>query len=500
MSLRCSGERDIIVVQIQAGQQGERTCLGPVESAFRLMALWCAMSGDKRCSERLRRELEILRARVKQLERAQKEHRQTSTALREWQGSYGSLIENTKLGITLIDQDHTIRTTNETQGHLFKKPVSAFIGEKCFKEFEKRDEVCSHCPGVRAMATGQPAEVETEGVRDDGSRFSARLHAFPAFDPDGAVTGFVEVVEDITDLKRAEEALRRAHEELEDRVRERTAELARANEALQADIAERKRMEEERERLSAQLREAHKLEAVGRFGRGVAHDFNNLMATVLGLASNMRSNRRPDDPDYAKLTHIEDAAEAAAKMAHQLLDFAKRGKIHPQLLSFRDVVTSALALISPMAPQNVTVERHIESDLWRVNCDRTQMQQVIVNLCRNALEAMPKGGHLTIRAENRMVASPLDDAQPRLAEGDYVCLSVKDTGCGMDAETLNRIFDPFFTTKKRGHGLGLAATYGVTAAHGGAISVASAPGKGSTFRLWLPRARRPIKRPILQKH
>ena len=179
----------------------------------------------------------------------------------------------------------------------------------------------------------------------------------------------------------------------------------------------------------------------------------------------------------------------AAKLAHQLLQFAKGGNIRPSLLSFADVVKSALALVPPIVPQNVTLDRQIESDLWRVKCDQTQIQQVIVNLCRNALEAMPKGGRLTIKAENVALASPLNDAQPPLAAGEYVCLAVEDTGCGMDAKTMKHIFDPFFTTKERGHGLGLAAAYGVVAAHGGAISVTSEPGKGSTFRMWLPRAR-----------
>lgn len=255
------------------------------------------------------------------------------------------------------------------------------------------------------------------------------------------------------------------------------------------DITERKRAEEERERLNLRLREAHKLEAVGRFGRGVAHDFNNLMATVVGLASNMKSKRKPGDPEHAKLTQIEEAAETAAKLALQLLDFAKGGKIRPQVLSFSGVVKSALTLIPPILPHNVKLASRLKANSWLVECDQTQIQQVILNLCRNALEAMPKGGRLTIRTHHATLASSLNDAQPPLAAGEYVCLSVEDTGCGMDEETMKCIFDPFFTTKDGGHGLGLAAAYGVVAAHGGSISVQSTPNGGSTFRLWLPRAK-----------
>ena len=125
---------------------------------------------------------------------------------------YRTLVENINLGITLIDTDHRIIMTNAAQGSLFKKPVSEFVGKYCFEEFEKREAICSHCPGTRAMATGRPADVETEGVRDDGSRLSVRIRAFPVFEADGAIKGFIEVVEDIAEHKRAEEALRESEE------------------------------------------------------------------------------------------------------------------------------------------------------------------------------------------------------------------------------------------------------------------------------------------------
>jgi two-component system cell cycle sensor histidine kinase/response regulator CckA len=212
----------------------------------------------------------------------------------------------------------------------------------------------------------------------------------------------------------------------------------------------------------------------------------------------MRSNRPPDHPDYDKLTQIEEAAEAAAKLAHQLLTFARGGKIRPRLLPFADVIESAFVLVPPLVPHNVVVDRRIEPNLWHIECDQTQIQQVIVNLCRNAIEAMPAGGRLTIVAENVTLASPLNDSHPPLTTGEYACVTVEDTGCGFDAETKKLIFDPFFTTKERGHGLGLPAAYGIIGAHGGAITAASELGKGSTFRMWLPRARSPKTRAATQ--
>lgn len=257
------------------------------------------------------------------------------------------------------------------------------------------------------------------------------------------------------------------------------------------DITEKKHAEEERARLDARLREAQKLEALGRSGRGVAHDFNNLMATVLGLASNMRADRQPGDPDHAKLTQIEEAADAAGKLAHQLLTFAKGGKIRLRRLPFGDVVGAALALLPPMVPRHVVFELRVAADLWQVECDQTQVQQVIVNLCRNAIEAMPHGGTMIVRAENFASPTPPDNANPPLPPGEYARLSVEDSGCGIDAEIMAMIFDPFVTTKEQGHGLGLAAAYGIMASHGGGISIISEPGKGSTFSLWLPRAAPP---------
>ncbi len=137
-------------------------------------------------------------------------------ALRESETLFRSLVENITLGITLISSDYRIKMTNAAQGDLFRKSPSTFIGKECFREFEKRPAVCAHCPGTIAMATGQKAAVETEGVRDDGSLLAARLHAFPSFGPDGEITGFIEVVEDISDRKRAEEALAKNYRELQE--------------------------------------------------------------------------------------------------------------------------------------------------------------------------------------------------------------------------------------------------------------------------------------------
>jgi two-component system cell cycle sensor histidine kinase/response regulator CckA len=255
------------------------------------------------------------------------------------------------------------------------------------------------------------------------------------------------------------------------------------------DITEQKQAEVQRERLNARLREAQKMEAVGRLAGGVAHDFNNLMATVLGIASHLKARRSRDDQEYGLLAQIEDAADTAGRLAHQLLVFAKGGKIKPSVAPFSCVLEGAVRLLEPTMPANITLECCIPENLWHVECDQLQIQQVIVNLCRNAVEAMPNGGHLTIRAENLTLSAPLTTTRPPLAKGQYLCLAVKDDGCGMSPQVLEHAFEPFFTTKEGGHGLGLAAAYGAMRSHDGAIHAASKPGEGSVFRIWLPRSK-----------
>jgi two-component system cell cycle sensor histidine kinase/response regulator CckA len=246
----------------------------------------------------------------------------------------------------------------------------------------------------------------------------------------------------------------------------------------------------EQVRMQQHLAEARRRESVGTLAGGIAHDFNNLMATVLGCASYLKARRRPDHPDYESLAQIERAAETAGRLAHQLLVYAKGGRIRPKLVDFREVIARAVNVFRPSLPPGIRFELSVADDLAPVECDTTQVEQVIVNLCRNAVDAMPHGGRLTVRATNEVLTAPLHEVVPPLPAGDYVRLTVEDTGSGMDPETAERVFDPFFTTKPNGYGLGLAAAYGTITSHGGAIALTTRPGEGTTFRVWLPRARR----------
>lgn len=242
-------------------------------------------------------------------------------------------------------------------------------------------------------------------------------------------------------------------------------------------------------RIQQELAEARQMERLGRVAGGIAHEFNNLMAAALGQASHLKRKLSPEHPAYAGLSQIEQSTETAGRLAHQLLAYAQGGKIRPRITQFADVVGRAVASLTSSIPPRAEVEHHVASDLGQVECDTAQMEQVIVNLGRNAVEAMPQGGRLCIKAENVCLTAPLQEARPSLTPGDYVRVSVEDSGCGMDADSLGRLFEPFYTTKPTGHGLGLAAAWGIVKSHGGAISVKTRLGEGSVFQVWLPRVR-----------
>lgn len=239
--------------------------------------------------------------------------------------------------------------------------------------------------------------------------------------------------------------------------------------------------------IQRQLAEARRMETVGTLAGGIAHDFNNLMTTVLGLASHMRSRKPPSDPDHERLSQIENAAATAGQLAHQLLVFARGGRFKPSRVACADVLQRAFKVLMPSIPGTVRFASSISPELDEIVCDSTQIEQVILNLCRNAIDAMPQGGELMIQAKNVELQTTPANASPPIPPGSYVRIAVTDTGCGIDAETAERVYDPFFSTKPAGYGLGLASAYGIIKAHNGAIGLTSEVGKGSTFHLWLPR-------------
>jgi hypothetical protein len=249
---------------------------------------------------------------------------------------------------------------------------------------------------------------------------------------------------------------------------------------MATDITQRKQLEEE-------LRQSQKLEAVGQLAGGIAHDFNNLLTVVEGYAEMIRDDQARHDADRASAEEILVAAQRAASLTRQLLAFSRRQILQPIRLNLNASVTSTQRMLSRLLGEHIQIRTELASGLWDVFADPGQMDQIVLNLAVNARDAMEGGGILAIATANVDRAAAL--AQD-LAAGEYVRLSVSDTGQGMDEETQRHIFEPFFTTKEvgRGTGLGLSTVYGIVMQSGGHIRVSSQPGQGSSFSIYLPRA------------
>ena len=261
------------------------------------------------------------------------------------------------------------------------------------------------------------------------------------------------------------------------------------------DLSERKKAQEEREKLQAQLYQAQKMESVGRLAGGIAHDFNNVLGAILGIAELMLHEIAPAHPHYADLAEIKKSAERATDLTRQLLAFARKQAIHPVELDLNPAVEGLLQMLRRLIGENVDVAWQPSPEPARVLMDPSQLDQILINLCVNARDAIDGDGQIAIATGQAHFADNDLARHPECAAGDYVRLSVSDTGCGMDADTRERLFEPFFTTKEpgKGTGLGLATVYGIVKQNHGFIDVQSAPWRGSVFRIYLPRLFKPAE-------
>jgi PAS domain S-box-containing protein len=243
--------------------------------------------------------------------------------------------------------------------------------------------------------------------------------------------------------------------------------------------------------LEQQYLHAQKMEAVGRLTAGIAHDFNNLLTAINGFAELVQFRLSPEDPAQELVSKVRDSGRHAVGLVKQLLAFSSKQIVEPQVLDLNGVVRSTEKMLQRVIGEDVVLETGLAHDLWPVKVDRTQIEQVIVNLAINARDAMPTGGRLAIETANVMLDEAYAASQADMKAGDYVLLRVSDTGVGMSQQVQAHLFEPFFTTKERGKGtgLGLATVYGIIAQSGGHIRVESEQGVGSSFSVYLPRCR-----------
>jgi signal transduction histidine kinase/CheY-like chemotaxis protein len=280
----------------------------------------------------------------------------------------------------------------------------------------------------------------------------------------------------------------------EDEVGRVTRAFGRMRGTLQKNELQKRKLEDE-------LRQSQKMDALGRLAGGVAHDFNNLLTVIKGHSDLMIERLQPADPLLGSGQQIRSAADRAASLTRQMLAFSRRQALEPTVFDLNVLVTDMCKLLKRLIHEDVEFSLRAGASLGKVKADTGQIEQVVLNLAVNACDAMPQGGKLTIDTKNVFVDEKYARMRPTVPPGDYVVLSVTDTGHGMDAETQARMFEPFFTTKEngKGTGLGLATVYGVVKQSGGFIWVETAPERGCRFEVYLPQAEAPAQAPRAEK-
>ncbi len=355
-------------------------------------------------------------------------------------------VEQAGEGIAVTDASLRIRYANPSYALLCGAPLEELDGRRL--DLLDGDALTGdqHSELEAVLARGDEWRGRLSGTRRDGSPLVEDVTISPVRGADGEVVDFVVIRNDAT------------HEE----------------------------------ELTRQLVQAQKMEAVGRLAGGVAHDFNNLLSVILSYCGFVREAIPEGDPTRADVDEIASAAERATRLTGQLLAFSRRQVTRPEELDLNAVVGELEKMLRRMIGEDLALRTELAEDLGTVVADRGQIEQVLMNLAVNSRDAMPGGGELVVRTTNRTVGDEESRLWPGLKPGRYVTLEVRDTGQGMDAETLARVFEPFFTTKEQGKGtgLGLATVYGIVKQSNGYISVESRPGEGTTVVVSLPRRRK----------
>ena len=378
------------------------------------------------------------------------ERTRAEDALRETSRTLHALIDASPLAVIVSDASGTVRVWNpaavrmfgwteaEAIGHpnpLLSSEGNRVLGEKC-----------------RRVLQGEKFfNAKVPGRHRSGPEILLAFSGAPLLDGQGGTASMMAIMADITETRAAEEALRRSEE---------------------------------------QLRQSLKMEAVGKLAGGVAHDFNNLLSVITGYSELLLARTGGRNPARREIEEIHKAGERAAALTQQLLAFSRRQILKPKILRMNEVVENLGKMLGRLIGEDIDFATESQEDLWTVLADPTQIEQILMNLCLNARDAMPEGGSLTVSTANVALEAPFMERELTIPPGRYATLRVADNGCGMDGKILSRIFEPFFTTKDQGKGtgLGLATVYGIVKQSGGYIRVVSAPGEGTTFSVYLPVA------------
>ncbi len=382
------------------------------------------------------------------------QRKQTETALRESEEKYRSILEEIEEGYVETDLDGRLTFCNDSlcriMGYGRSELLGLHLGVNASREAAGRMTYLFE----ELRGGGEPGRItDYEIVRKDGSRRILAVSMSVLFDKSSVPVGFRGLVHDVTDMIEAER---------------------------------------ERRRLEVRFQQAQRLKGLGTLAGGVAHDFNNLLMGIQGNISVMMLDLEPSSDMVENVRSIQECVQSGAKLTRQLLGFARGGKYLAEPTDPNEIVRSTADMFG-RTRKEIEIHEAYAEPVWPVSVDQKQIEQVLLNIYINAWQAMPKGGELHLGTENVVLRE--DEVSPYDARpGRYVKISIRDTGIGMDEATRQRIFEPFFTTKEigTGTGLGLASVFGIIKNHSGLIDVASSPGRGATFSIYLPASERPI--------
>jgi PAS domain S-box-containing protein len=379
------------------------------------------------------------------------ERTQAEEALTISEARYREIVEGTDNLITEIDAKGLFTFVNETARKFYGLSPKECIGLSAFETVHPDDRESTRNQFDEWMKNQGPASVTFDNriVSIAGEvrymLWTSTLH----FDDAGNVFSVKSIARDVTDSKQAEI---------------------------------------EKEKLEDQLRQSHKMEAVGRLAGGVAHDFNNILTGINGYAEMLLQGMEPNNPMYSDIKEIRDAGLRAANLTAQLLAFSRKQIIAPKVIQPNDILQNSQNMLRRLIGEDIDLTFLPAKGLWQIKADPGQLDQILVNLAINARDAMPDGGKLTIETQNVKLDEEFCKAHANSLPGDYVMVIISDSGHGMEEETLNHVFEPFFSTKEKdkGTGLGLSTVYGIMKQNKGLAHVYSEQGMGTTFRLYFP--------------
>ncbi len=392
-----------------------------------------------------------------------------------------AIVDSSDDAIISKDLNGVITSWNNSAERMFGYTASEAVGQRITMLIPS-DRLDEEPKILERLRHGERMDhFETIRMRKDGSRLDISLTISPVKDADGRIVGASKVARDITERKRIEQQRHEFRLELEKQVHERTAELEKANRALLKDMEERKKLEE-------QLHQSQKLESMGILAAGVAHDLNNLLNIIQGYASVIGPDA-PRDEIGESVDAITETTKRGAALVQQLLTLARKTEIKKESIDVNTLIQRLSSFIKETFPKNIETTLDLSPILPAILADANQMNQVLLNLCVNARDAMPGGGKVLLKTS--VVEEEGLEVYGELEAEPYVSIEITDTGTGMDEYVQSKIFEPFFTTKEigKGTGLGLAVVYGIVKNHNGFVDVTSQPMRGTTFRLYFPSMR-----------